>query len=109
MTYDLLNQSLAIHRTFSRQTWAKALELALLYGWQPKGTQPPSMHDFNELNADWLGSYFTNDGQAVKREDAFLLASALEKSLKDIPDTNPKIDWSSQFWLDDDLPEGLTP
>lgn len=109
MTYYLSSQSTAICRTYSRQTWAKALELALLYGWQPKGTRPPSMHDFHELNAEWDGRYNTNDGQTVKREDAFLLAAALEKSLKDIPDTNPKIDWNSQFWLDDGLPEELTP
>ena len=102
------NQSIAIGRTLSRQTWAKALELALLYGWQPKGTEPPDL-DFFQLNAEWDGRYYTNDGQAVKREDAFLLAAALEKALKDIPNENPKIYWNSQFWLDDGLPEELTP
>ncbi|HXQ32593.1 MAG TPA: hypothetical protein VN843_01095, partial [Anaerolineales bacterium] len=64
---------------------------------------------FFQLNAEWDGRYYTNDGQTVKREDAFLLAAALEKALKDIPDENPKIDWNAQFWLDDGLPEELTP
>ncbi len=47
-----------------------------------------------ELNADWHGTYLTNDGQIVKTEDAFLLAAALEKSLEHISDANNKIDWN---------------
>ena len=109
MSFDLFNPSTTICRKFSRQSWAKALELARLYGWQPRGTRPPSIHDFYKLNADWDGRYFTNDGQTVKTEDAFLLAAALESSLKDIPDANFQIDWTSQFWLDDDLPDWLSP
>ena len=108
MSYDLLNQSLAIQRTFSRQTWKKALELALLYGWQAKGTESPPI-DLHELNAEWDGRYYTNDGQTVNREDAFLLAAALEKAVKDIPDETPKIDWNTEAYLDDGLPEELTP
>src|SRR5215813_8866394 len=61
------------------------------------------------LAAEWDGRYLTNDGQAVKAEDAFLLASALERSLDDIPDANPRIDWSPQSWREDDLPEWLSP
>ena len=94
---------------FSRQFWTKALELARLYGWQPKGTHPPSHLNFYELNADWHGTYLTNDGQLVKTEDAFLLAAALEKSLDHIADTNPQIDWSLDFSIEDDLPEWLSP
>jgi hypothetical protein len=94
---------------FSRQSWAKALELARLYGWRPMGTRPPCIHDFYKLGADWNGTYLTNDGQIVKAEDALSLASALEKSLDDIPDAPLKIDWNSQFWMNDDLPEWLSP
>ncbi len=94
---------------FSRQFWTKALELARLYGWQPKGTRPPSHLNFHELNADWHGTYLTNDGQLVKTEDAFLLAAALEKSLDHIADTNPQIDWNLECSMEDDLPEWLSP
>jgi hypothetical protein len=107
MSYELVNQSTEICRTFSRQFWAKALELAGLYGWQPKGTRPPAQLDLYELNTEWLGTYLTNDGQIVKTEDAFLMAAALEKSLEHISDFN-KIDWNAIFRLDDDLPEWLS-
>lgn len=109
MSFELVNQSTEICRTFSRQCWTKALELARLYGWRPMGTLPPSIYDFHKLEADWSGTYLTNDGQTVKAEDARSLAAALEISLNDIPTVNKKIDWSSRFWLEDDLPEWLSP
>ena len=109
MSYELINQPTEVCRTFSRQFWVKALELARLYGWQSKGTLPPPHLDFYELNADWHGTYLTNDGQVVKAEDAFLLAAALEKSLDHIPDANIEIKWDPQLWVEEDLPEWLTP
>ena len=109
MSYELVNQSTEVCRTFSKQFWAKALELARLYGWQPKGTRPPPDLNFYELNADWHGTYLTNDGQIVRAEDAFLLAAALEKSLEHISDANIQIDWSFAFRVEDDLPEWLSP
>jgi len=66
MSYELVNQSTEICRTFSKQFWAKALELAGLYGWRPMGTHPPSIHDFYQLGAEWDGRYLTNDGQVVR-------------------------------------------
>ena len=108
MSYELVNQSVEVCRTFSSQFWVKALELAGLYGWQPKGTHPPADLDLYELNTEWLGTYLTNDGQIVRTEDAFWMAAALEKSLKDISDANNKIDWNAVFRLDDDLPEWIS-
>jgi hypothetical protein len=109
MSYELVNQATQISRLFSRQSWAKALELARLYGWQPMGTCPPPIYDFHELNAEWNGTYLTNDGQIVRAEDAHSLANALEKSLVNISDIEPSIDWDAQFWRDDDLPDWLAP
>jgi hypothetical protein len=109
MSYELVNQSTEVCRTFSRQFWVKALELARLYGWESKGTHPPSHLNFYELNADWHGTYLTNDGQIVKAEDAFLLAAALEKSLEDIADASTEIKWDPELWAEDDLPEWLSP
>ena len=109
MSFELVNQPTDLCRTFSRQFWAKALELAQLYGWKPLGTRPPSGLDFYELLAEWDGRYFTNDGQTVKAEDARALAAALERSLDDIADENTPIDWNVMIQMEDDLPEWLSP
>jgi len=109
MSYDLCSQSTAVCRKFSSQFWVKSLELARFYGWQPSGTHPPSCFDSQALNADWHGGYLTNDGQMITTKDALSLATALEKSLDDIPDDNIRIDWKVESWMEDDLPEWLSP
>jgi hypothetical protein len=109
MPYDLFNPSTGICLKFSRQFLLKALELAGLYGWQPRRTQPPARIDFCALNADWHGGYLTNDGQTVTAADAGWLAAALEGSLGDIADQNPIFDWAPGRWRQDDLPEWLSP
>jgi hypothetical protein len=109
MPYDLYNSSTGLCLTFSRQFLLKALELAELYGWQPRRTQPPAHIDFHALGAEWLGDYLTNDGQIVMGSDASWLAAALEQSLADIPDTSPPFDWDPKYWAEDDLPEWFTP
>lgn len=109
MSYDLFNPSTTICRKFSRQFLTKALELAGIYGWQPMGTQPPSERDFRELNAEWDGNYLTNDGQIVKPKDAFSLAAALETSLNDISESKTEMNWNAKFWVEDDLPDWLSP
>jgi len=81
----------------------------MFYGWKPQGTRPPSTIEFHKLNADWNGTYWTNDGQLVKREDALALAQALQKSLDDIPDVNAEMDWNPKFWFEDDFPDWLSP
>ena len=40
---------------------------------------------------------------------AILFATALERSLADIPDTNPLIEWNISSWAMDDFPEWLSP
>ena len=87
----------------------KALELGRSYGWKPMGTRPPSIHEFYKLGADWDGAYLTNDGQVIKAEDALSLALALEKALDDIPDDSIEMDWNPRFWVEDELPEWLSP
>ena len=109
MSYELINRSTVLCRTFSRQFWSKALELAGMYGWKPEGTRPPSHIDFYELETEWDGRYLTNDGQTVKAADARSLAAALERSLDDLPDENPRIDWNAIVQEGDDLPEWLSP
>ena len=109
ISYELVNPSTAEYSKFSRQFWAKALELARLYGWQAMGTRLTPKCNFPTVGVDWLGTYLTNDGQRVTAEDAFSLAAALERSLNDIPDVGVVVDWDFSAWLEDDLPEWLSP
>jgi hypothetical protein len=109
MSFDLYNPTLALCRKFSRQFWAKALELARLYGWHPLGTRPTPGLDFFKPDANWHGTYLTNDGQVVSAEDACALAAALERSLDDIPEARIETDWDFSLWLEDDLPEWFSP
>ena len=109
MSYELIHLSTQTTRTFSRQFWLKALELARDYGWKPMGTCPPEGFEFYTPIAEWDGRYLTNDGQTVKKTDAIWLADALEKSLGDIPDHKARIDWNAALFAGDDLPEWLSP
>lgn len=109
MSFELVNRSTEICRLYSRQFWVKALELAGEYGWQPLGTHPPATFVFYKRIAEWNGTYLTNDGQVVRARDAQLLAAALERSLDDIPEAGKAIDWDPRFWIEDDLPEWLSP
>src|SRR5207249_11688872 len=89
MIYHLSSQPAISRQKFSREAWTKVLSLAMFYGWQPRGTRPPSITELHGLGVeDWDGTYLTNDGQIVSTEDALSLAIALEKSLDDIPDFN---------------------
>ena len=109
MSLELYNEPASISRKFSREFLDKALALARLYGWRPMGTHPPVGLKLYLLNAEWDGAYLTNDGQVVSAEDARSLACALEKSLDDIPDDGMTMDWNPRLWLEDDLPEWLSP
>jgi hypothetical protein len=59
--------------------WRDVLDLGLMYGWQPMGTEL-------ESEEDWCGTYYTNDGQLVNSDDALALADTLELAVNDIPD-----------------------
>lgn len=109
MSFELVSRPTDLCRTYSRQFWGKALELAQIYGWRPAGTCPPREIDFYQLNAEWSGRYFTNDGQMVKAEDARALAAALERALDHISDARIKVDWNAEFQVEEDLPEWLSP
>jgi len=109
MSYDLCNPSLALCKKYSRQFWAKALELARLYGWHPAGTRLRPKYENPEAIAGWHGTYLTNDGQIVHAADALSLAAALERSLEDISEEGVEMKWDLSTWLEEDLPEWLSP
>jgi hypothetical protein len=62
--------------------WGTLLALAERYGWQPTGTSL-SQQVLEHFDGCWDGSYTTSDGQVVCREDAYALASSLERALAD--------------------------
>ena len=84
MGYDLQNEK---GNTFRWNVWgySPVLSLAEVYGWKPKGTVLNNWES-GEIETDWDGKYFSNDGQVVTAEDASNMASALLKALEDIPD-----------------------
>jgi len=89
MIYHLSSQSAISRQKFTKESWIKLLSLALFYGWRPMGTRTPSITELHGLIDEyWDGTYLTNDGQIVVREDALSLGIALERSLDDIPDFN---------------------
>lgn len=84
MGYDLQNET---GNTFRWNVWrySPILSLAENYGWEPKGTVL-SNWESGEIESDWDGKYFSNDGQVVVAEDATNMANALMEALGDIPD-----------------------
>lgn len=58
--------------------WNLMLPTAEHYGWRPKGTKPPEGVPAQE----WNGSYFSNDGQLVEKNDALALAKYLRDAAK---------------------------
>jgi hypothetical protein len=109
MTLELVNANTSLSRKYSRQFWGKALELARSYGWRPSGTQPPVIPGFHSLKILWDGTYLTNDGQTVAAADARSLADALARALDHIPDTGAAPQWNPRLWIEDELPEWLSP
>ena len=111
MSYQLSNRSTNSLLTLSKESWYRILSLARFYGWQPLGTLPPSIHNLRKpalgsgIQKRWDGNYLRNEGQAVREEDAFALAVALQMSMDDIPDVNPERGTDAE----DDLPDWLSP
>lgn len=56
---------------FNYQTWQRMLRLARHYGWTPR------LSDFE---------YYNTPGNIVPEEDAYAIATAIERCLPDIPD-----------------------
>jgi hypothetical protein len=111
MSYQLSNRSTNTLQTISKESWSKILSLARFYGWEPRGTLPPFIHNLRQpayedgTRAPWDGTYLRNEGQVVQADDAFALAVALQMSLDDIPDVNPE----RELATDDELPDFLSP
>jgi hypothetical protein len=111
MNYHLSSKAVISRLKVSRQFWVKALGLACFYGWQPRGTCPPSPSLFTLLGLEaepWNKTYFLKENQTVTTEDALSLAKALEKSLDDIPDFNIEMDRTAKFRAESDISEWLT-
>jgi hypothetical protein len=100
--------------SFNIFAWAKVLDLAQQYGWEPAGTEAPDFevkdedgnvdHELSEQLScraeDWDGNYSTNDFQSVTEHDAANIADALERALDDIPDFDAN-EKTKEYTLDD--------
>lgn len=85
MGYDLRNEKRGFRVNYFN--WRPMLQLAHEYGWKAIGTRNRYGQQGEPIN-DWSGTYFSNNGQTVVREDALDLADALEKVLVDIPEND---------------------
>lgn len=63
---------------FDNYSWRQILALATDYGWVPAGTGPPG--GFRQR--EWIGIYFSNDGQLIHAQDGRRIAAALGRFLK---------------------------
>lgn len=94
MGYNLIGQNVYFDTSLS--TYPKLLTLAYVYGWTPRWTEMDADWYADFYNApreeaerrasSWDGSYFSNDGQWVTREDAAAMAAALDRASSDIPE-----------------------
>src|SRR5438045_2505829 len=78
--------------------WEKFLKRADANGWEPAGTEAPSMMevhpDGTETTIDlprWGGGYCSNDYQSVTDADAAALADAVERWLEPAPRPKPAL------------------
>src|SRR5215510_4319042 len=77
MGYDLTNSAGDYHQ-WKVIGWWHLLNLAVRYGWSPRGTQRSDQN-----KSPWDGNYFENAGQEAVAEDATALADALQAMLQD--------------------------
>jgi hypothetical protein len=87
MAMDLHNEKGEYFR-FNIFSWRKILALAKQYGWKPIGTDGV-FHGENTGDL-WAGGYLSNEGNAVKHEDAQAMAEALKLALCDMVNSSPE-------------------
>lgn len=100
MGYDLTNEQGNYYR-FNISGWSPVLSLGRKYGWEPAGTVIYSTRSRRKIgerpkakiDKTWSGTYFSNDGQTVTRQDALNLANALSNALDHLSnkDLEPKL------------------
>jgi len=79
-TYDVLLYGNG-DRQMSHEFWVNALNLALRYGWQPKGVEGGLPEQ-----PGLLESYLSGAGGLIASDDMRALGSAIQEALDDIPD-----------------------
>ena len=105
MGYDLSNGENVFR--WNIWGWGSVVNLAIAYGWQPKGTTfeydedyYESIEEYEKFTSEHGGHYFGNNGQIVDTEDAKAMAEALEASLPHLPTRLQKLKSNE---LDDDF------
>ncbi|MDY0124764.1 MAG: hypothetical protein RBS09_01025 [Anaerolineaceae bacterium] len=80
MSIDFIN--VADHEVkfnISNRGWRRIFCLARMYGWEPSGT----------VGDGESSSYFFNDGQLVRADDAMELGRAIELAIPDLTEEDP--------------------
>ena len=95
MGYSLVNEKDLEEFNVNFFEWRPLLLLAEAYGWSPIGTAL----DIEE--AEWDGSYYSNDGQSVSKEDCDNIIKAINVALPDIPEEEIT-DFFKHFGIEDD-------
>ena len=72
---------------YQYSVWPRILLVASEHGWHAEGTK---LRSDIPCHKEWDGTYFSNDGQIVSKQDALNLAFALAKALIAIPDEPTK-------------------
>jgi hypothetical protein len=75
MSYDLVGHGGA---RIDEDSWIKAFDIAVAFGWEPAGTLAPSDCDYGD---QWNGTYFGPGGQEVTHDDARAFGLALHRAI----------------------------
>ena len=87
----------------NRLGWITALQEAVKYGWDPKGTEAPTIQlatVYEGRPEDWDGGYCWNVGQTVTEDDALGLAAALERAAFARPADRRRLEDLAEFCWD---------
>ena len=87
---------------FRHNAWARLLNLAEDYGWQPQGTELDDCYP-EEDRGNWGGGYSSNDLQIVNANDAANLADAVERVLAEIPEERRRVSRRKEVYSIEEL------
>ena len=105
MSMDLFGTEYSFN--VSNLTWVKLLTLAKDHGWVAQGVESTDLLTNGKGIVEVAkNNYTSNDGQYVSKNDALLIANALEKALDKIPDSEN--DQKDQEYSLEDVIEILT-
>lgn len=86
--YGLTN-SKGSHWVCNNSRWDLLLTIAHEHGWEPMGTDPSGLEGYEVPPEKWDGSYFGEQGQYIRADDAEALAAAIDRAVKRVDAGEP--------------------